>query len=60
MLESQFEIDGYRFGRDLPIEVKPDEGGVEAQVGDPTCPAKTAPFSDVTPKRAWRSRSSCQ
>lgn len=39
--ESQFEIGGYRFGRDLPIEVTTfDEGGAEAQVGDLDLPGQ--------------------
>lgn len=39
--ESQFEIDGYRFGRDLPIEVTTfDIGAAEAQVGDLDLPGQ--------------------
>lgn len=39
--ESQFEISGYRFGRDLPIEVTVfDIAGAEAQVGDLDLPGQ--------------------
>lgn len=39
--ESQFEVDGYRFGRDLPIEVTTfDVGAAELEVGDLSLPGQ--------------------
>ena len=39
--ESQFELSGYRFGRDLPVEVTEfDVGEAEAQVGDLDLPGQ--------------------